>query len=427
MTYVTPRIDAGCGCDDLATTSSLISIDQAIARIDAEAVAVTEVEPCALAQASGRVLASAVLARADQPRFTASAMDGFALDARALTGSGPWHLPVMGRVAAGDAATGALKPMHAVQIFTGAPLPEGADCVVMQEHVQRGGGGGGITLKDRPVSGQNVLWAGEERRQGDVVLRPGARLDPRAIASAAAAGSSDVAVTRPVRVALLVTGAEVTREYGRDLDGGQIWDMNTPMLRSALVRPDAELVMCAPIGDDRKATAKAFLNAFARADLVVSTGGVSVGAEDHLRAAFAQIGGTEHFAGVAIKPGKPVAFGQLGTAHWLGLPGNPHSAFVTWTLFGRHLMERLTGARTGRTGRRSVALSDPIRRKPGRCEVRAARFVGVDGLGREVIDCSSPIQSGQVATLADADGLAFIPGEAEFLPEGALVEFLEFR
>ena len=163
----------------------------------------------------------------------------------------------------------------------------------------------------------------------------------------------------------------------------------------------------------------------ARADLVITTGGISVGEEDHVKPAVMALGGETLFSGVAIKPGKPVSVGRIGKAHWLGLPGNPVSAFVTWQVFGLALVRALSGEGSIRT-RRHVVTSSPIRRNPGRCELRPATLAGFDAHGREIVCFEDATHSARVGLLSAAQGLMFLPADAECLPAGALVEFQPF-
>lgn len=424
MTFLPRTLNNACGCDSTACLASLISLDEALARAAQAISPVPGTEDIALHAAKGRVLARPVCARADMPRFDHSAMDGYALRSADLPGPGPWRLPVAGRYAAGDEVLDRLPSRAAARIFTGAPVPAGCDCVVMQEHVSREGDH--ILLDRQPVPGQNLRARAEEHRKGAEILSTGTRMTARAVAAAAASGHGLVHVRRPVRVTLIVTGSEVTSVGNGALPGAEIWDVNTPMLHAALMRAGVELVQTVSVSDDRAEISQLLSNAAARSDLIVSTGGVSVGEEDHLHAAVRNAGGQINFAGVAIKPGKPVTFGKIGKAVWLGLPGNPQAAFVTWALFGETLLADLSGLITSVQPRRHAVLRHPISRKPGRCEIRPARLAGVDGTGRDGIECARMVNSGQVTALAAADGLAFLPADADHLPAGALVEFLPF-
>lgn len=427
MTVTTLLETPACGCDARDMLSGLLPIDQALARIDAAARPVAETETRPLAQALGRVLAAPVHAADPSPRFDAAAMDGYALSTRALKGDDNWRLRVEGRVAAGQTPSTAAVCGVATRIFTGAPIPSGADAVVMQEHVQREGDD--ILLHARPAPGSHIRRAGEEIQAGAMVLPAGRRLDSRGIAAAAAAGCAAPVLRRRLRVGLIVTGNEVAPDVAGDevapdaTGDGRIADVNGPMLAAELARPDIEMAGVFHAGDDMAALGAALARLAGRADLVITTGGVSVGDFDMVKPALTAQGGQILFEGVALKPGKPVSFGRLGNALWLGLPGNPVSAFVTWRLFGTRLLARLSGDATA-PRRRHVVAGKPLPHKPGRCEARPARIAGFDGMGREVIDCAAMTHSGRATSLDDADGLILIPADAEIIPQGGLVEFL---
>lgn len=425
MSVLPKPTPGGCGCDDVDNRQRLISVDAALSRIAHQVPPVTDHERLPLWQATGRTLAKALRAQDRMPRFDHSAMDGYALNAADLRGQGPWLLPVHARHAAGEMRAKPLDQGTAARIFTGAPLPDGADCVVMQEKVARKGDS--ILLKAPPATGDNIRKAGEEHEPGDEILPLGSLLTPRAIAAAAAAGAGELEVRRRVRVVLLVSGAEIVASGGHAPTGGQIWDVNTPMMRSVLDRPDIELVRADAIPDDLAATSRALAQAAETADLIVTTGGVSVGEEDHLPAAMGRIGGRAHFTGVAIKPGKPVTFATIGDAFWLGLPGNPQSAFVTWMLFGEAILRHLCGRAGAPPDRRYAALDRDLVRKPGRREYRPAALIATGPTGHATITCCQRINSGQVSGLARADGLAILPERTAFFPKGTLVEFLPFH
>ncbi len=292
----------------------------------------------------------------------------------------------------------------------------------MQEEVTRHGDG--IVLTRRPETGLNIRKAGSDIVAGAVELDAGRRLGAREIAACAAAGSGTVPVRPRLRVALLVTGDEV-RPSGTTRSDAQIWDVNSPMLSALLTSPAIDLVSSDHSANDRGGLARQLADLAARSDLIVTTGGISVGEEDHVKPALALAGGEVLFSGVAIKPGKPVSFGRLGSCLWLGLPGNPLSAFVTFQVFGTALLRRICGD-AAQPVRRHVVLSDAIRRKAGRCELRPAVIAGFDAHGREVARFDDATHSARVGTLPFADGLIFLPAEADHLPAGALVEFQPF-
>lgn len=414
----------GCGCSATDVKEKLLTINEATAAIARLALPVTEVEMLDLADAKGRVLADAVVNSAMAPPFDNSAMDGYAVLIADLTGEGPWILKLQDRLPAGDNRALTLKPGHAIQIFTGAKVPVGTDAIVVQEAVTTGDGV--IRFSVRPKPGQHIRRTGDDMKAGEIALAVGQTLGARNIAAAAATGAATVTVCRDIRVALLVTGEEV-RSAGADLDVAQIWDVNTPLLASAIARPGVKIVEIGHIGDSRPDLAREIDRLSRIADMIVTTGGVSVGEEDHMPAAVLEARGQIEFAGVAMKPGKPISAGRVGGACWLGLPGNPVSAFVAWTLFGDHLLGCLMSASGVHLPRRHVITEKPINHAPGRCEMRPANLIGFDALGREIASFGQATHSARVRTLAQADGMVMIPAEAEALPEGSLVEYIPFR
>ena len=422
MSILQPVTRTGCGCEGHDASKKLMTIDAAHDLIGHCVTIVDGTEDICLGKALGRVLADPVSSRSMSPPFDNAAMDGFAFSSAALRGDGPWVLDVAARIQAGQSSAMPLADLQAAQIFTGAKVPEGADVVMMQEEVKRTGKT--IRVATRPTPGLNIRRAGSEMEAGVTVLETGRRLDARAIAACAAAGAGSVTVRRRLRVALLVTGNEI-RTAGALRAEAQIWDVNTPMLTGILTQPQIDIVAVEQGIDSRDGLFLQIAELAANADLVITTGGISVGEEDHIKPALLALGGDIQFSGVAIKPGKPVSFGRIRGAWWLGLPGNPLSAFVTWQLFGTAIVARLTGE-TERVTRRHVVTGAAISRKPGRCELRPARCVGFDGQGREVVIFDAETHSGHVRGLPEADGLIFLPADCDFLPEGALVEFQPF-
>ncbi|MGR3624387.1 molybdopterin molybdotransferase MoeA [Pseudophaeobacter sp.] len=425
MTIIETLDNPGCGCEAFDHTRKLISIDAALATISSAVSAVEGIEVLPLAAARGRILAEPVVARALTPPFDNSAMDGYAIDSAALQGAGPWRLKVVGRITAGEASSAGDQNLsgQAVQLFTGAPMPRGADAVVMQEAVQRCGDE--ITLTTVPKPGAHVRRAGEDMGLGAEVLAPGCHLGAREIAACAAAGQGEVSVHRRIRVALLTTGDELA-VAGSDLEQAQIWDVNGPMIAAAIPQAAFDVVSFSAAGDDPEALRIQLSGLLAQSDLVVTSGGISVGEADFVKPVMQALGVEELFSGVAIKPGKPVSFGRLKACFWLGLPGNPVSAFVTWMLFGRHLLQHLSGESRRRSMRRHVVLGEEARHRLGRCELRPAQLNGFDGMGREIMRFGTSTHSARLSTIAEADGVIFIPGDSETIAAGGLAEFLPF-
>lgn len=293
-------------------------------------------ERIALTKAAGRVLAEDIRAQLDVPPFDNSAMDGYALRA-AEAGQ---RLLVSQRIAAG-AAVAPLMPGTCARLFTGSEIPPGADCVVMQEAVEQQDDYA-LVPADIPV-GNNIRRRGRDVRSGQTLLLAGTQLEAAALGHLAGQGVTEVAVIRRPRVALLSTGDEII-EPGTPLKAGQLYNSNRPMLKRLLETFGAEVVSLVSVPDDLEGTRDQLVQAAEQADLVVSTGGVSVGEEDHVKAALESLGKLSLWR-LAIRPGKPLALGQLpnrqGYAHFVGLPGNPVSGYVGAWLFLRPLMGAL--------------------------------------------------------------------------------------
>ena len=420
MNVIERRYLSGCGCETHDIKRGLISIDHALHLISQTAFPSLGNEVVPLEMSVGRILSRPEFAVTSNPSFDNSAMDGYAINTSELIGEGPWCLEVTGRVAAGQSMQSIQG--GAVQVFTGAPMPSWANAVIMQENVERLGNI--ISFSGRPLLGQNVRLRGEDIRKGAPILSEGMGISPNNVAALAAAGIDKVVVKRPVRVALLITGDEVQSANHVSSDA-HICDVNSPMLRAVISRPSAQITQVVFAEDDRQALAAQIARLSKLVDLIVTTGGLSVGEADFVKPALLDAGGLIYFSGVAIKPGKPVSFGRVGEALWLGLPGNPVAALVTWTIFGEKLFASLAGSHRG-TKRRNVVLLDPVQNRGGRCELRLARLGDFDEAGREVVTCPAATHSARVAGLIDADGLILIPAETDSIPRGGLVEFLPF-
>jgi molybdopterin molybdotransferase len=315
-------------------------VPEARARMLAAVAPLATTERRPLAAALGRVLAAAVVAEVDVPSADNAAMDGFALRWSDLEGTGG-ALPVVGRVAAGDVPR-ALPPGVATRIFTGAPVPEGADTVVRVEETEVLEDGR-VRLRPGPKTraGANVRRVGGDLARGAVALPAGRRLGPFELGVAASVGAAELTLVRRPRVAVVATGDELT-EPGAPLPPGGLFDGNGPLLRALLERAGAEVVHVGRARDDLDATIAALHAAAAGADLLLTSGGVSVGDEDHVKPAVRALGAVDLW-GIDMKPGRPVAFGRVGAVPWLGLPGNPAAGSIAFLLFGAPLVRRLAG------------------------------------------------------------------------------------
>jgi molybdopterin molybdotransferase len=393
-------------------TRTLLSIAAAREAVLA-AVRPLPAEPVPVGIALDRVLAGDVRAARDAPPFDNSAMDGFAVVADAS--SGP--LRIVGEARAGRPAGVALNAGEAVRISTGAPLPEGADAVVALEDAQLDGER--VTPAAATPPGRHVRRAGEDLRAGEVVLRSGTRLGPGELAVAIAAGAAELRCARRPRVAIVCTGDEL-REPGAELAPGEIHNSNAAMLAAlaalagAQPAPSVEVV-----ADDRESTEAALAEALAGADVVIASGGVSVGAHDHVKAALAALGVQERFWGLDLRPGHPTWFGTRGDQLVFGLPGNPVSSHVTFTLFARPALRALQGDARPLPRRDQAVLAQDVRQARREQALRVRLDPADDGVPRATP--TGPQGSHVTASLAGADALAFVaPGDGT-LPAGARV------
>ncbi|WP_119966713.1 molybdopterin molybdotransferase MoeA [Simplicispira lacusdiani] len=319
----------------------LMALDDALAALLAQAAPLAR-EDVATFEADGRVLAQDLVSALQVPAFDNSAMDGYALRYADVAAPGAL-LPVSQRIAAGG--TGApLQAGTAARIFTGAPVPPGADAVVMQEDCLAQDDGT-VRVQTLPRSGQNIRRAGEDIARGAVVLRAGTRLAPAALGLAASIGLARLPVARRPRVALFSTGDELVMPgevAPEQLPPGAIYNSNRFFLRALLRRLGCEVTDCGNLPDQREATTEALRGASTDHDVVLTSGGVSVGEEDHVKPAVQQLGHLDLWQ-IGIKPGKPFACGKVGGAHFIGLPGNPVSSLITFLVLVRPFLLRLQG------------------------------------------------------------------------------------
>jgi len=391
----------------------LLSIDEALARVLAR-VRPLGAERVPVAAAAGRVLAEDVAAQVDLPSFASSAMDGFAVRAADL----PGRLPVVFRIAAGLPADRPLAPGEAMEISTGAAVPEGADAVVPIEVVVTSDNA--IEVADPVQPGAHVRPIGGDVRSGEVLLEAGAVIGAAQIGALAASGVVEASCARRPNVIVLSTGTEL-RAPGEELGPGQIYESNGPMLAAAFEAAGAIVERIGPIADDEELHRGALERGLS-ADVLVSSGGVSVGPHDLVRRILAELGVEEDFWGVAVRPGKPLAFGSRGGTLVFGLPGNPVSALVAVELFVRPALLALQGA--ARPGPRyaSGRLAAALRRNAARDELVRARTR--DEAGETVLEPLSGQESHMIARAAAADALVLVrAGEGE-LPAGERVRYL---
>ncbi|HTW50777.1 MAG TPA: gephyrin-like molybdotransferase Glp [Stellaceae bacterium] len=406
--------------DCFAFGGTLLSVDAALGLIAERVVAVVGEETVPLSEATGRILAHDLVAEMDLPPHANSAVDGYAISHADLSSEGDTVLPVTGRAAAGHPLDRAIERGEAIRIFTGAPMPEGADTVMMQEDCTLADGK--VTLKPGIKQGANRRFAGEDVAKGAVAQHAGRRLTPADLGLAAALGHDRLPVRQPLRVALISTGDEV-RDPGTPLAPGAIYDANRAMLASLLRALGCAVSDLGIIADRETALTDILAKAAAEHDLIITSGGVSTGEEDHVKAAIERLGRLD-FWRLAIKPGRPVALGQVKGVPLVGLPGNPVAAALTFAILARPLILRLAGAVERAPQTFPVAAAFTYKKRAGRREyvrVTLARDGGTLKAQKYPKD-----GAGILSSVVDCDGFAIVDEAVTQLAPGTIVEFLPF-
>jgi molybdopterin molybdotransferase len=383
--------------------------------------AVLDVETVALTDADGRILAHEIAAPLPLPPFTNSAVDGYAVASRDLPKSSEQPFAIAGRVQAGSAASEPVRPGHAMRIFTGAPMPEGADTVFMQEDVR---------VEDEKVvlpaglkPGANVRPVGEDIPFGHPALKAGQRLRPQHVALAAAFGLTQLDVIRRIRVAIFSTGNELVSP-GEPREAPQLFDSNRFMLMAMLRRLGCEVSDLGILRDERASLANALQEVAGSNDLILTTGGVSTGEEDHVKAGVESVGRLVLWR-MAIKPGRPVAMGIIAGAPFIGLPGNPVASFVTFVHVVRPTILALSGALIEPLVPMPVRAGFTYKKKIGRREyVRVSLRKADDGMLEAI---KFPREgAGLLSSLVDTDGLVELGEEMTLVEPGQSVGFLSY-
>jgi molybdopterin molybdotransferase len=408
--------------DCFAFGGPMMSVDEAVGIIATRVKAVRDLETIALAESDGRILARAISASLPLPPFTNSAVDGYAVRSRDLPEEAEAAFPVTGRIQAGAAASEAIRAGHATRIFTGAPMPDGADTVFMQEDV-RIDDAGRVLLPAGLKPGANVRPAGEDIAAGDTALMSGQRLRPQDVALLAAFGLTEVEVFRRIRVAVFSTGNELVSPGGHRKPA-QLFDSNRFMLMAMLGRLGCEVSDLGILRDDRASLAQGLKQVAGRHDLILTTGGVSTGEEDHVKAAV-ESAGTLVLWRMAIKPGRPVAMGIIEGKPFIGLPGNPVASFVTFVHVVRPTVLALAGANQQSLVPMPVRAAFAYRKKVARREyVRASLRKAADGA---LEAAKFPREgAGLLSSLVDTDGLVELGEEITEVKPGQSVGFLSY-
>jgi molybdopterin molybdotransferase len=393
--------------------AELLSLEEAQRRI-LERVVPLPSEGVALREAAGRVTTADVESRVDLPPFDSSAMDGFALRAADT----PGRMPVVERIAAGRPALRPLAPGEAMAIATGGAVPEGADAVIPIEDVVDHDNE--IEITERVETGADIRPRGGDVRAGEVVVPSGMRLGPAQLGAVAAAGVPDISAAKRPRATVLATGTEL-RPPGAALEPGQVYEANGVLLEAQLASAGAEVERLEPVADE-EAAHRAALEAGLQGDVLVSSGGVSVGPHDLVRSVGGELGVEEVLWGVAVKPGKPLWFGVRGRTLVFGLPGNPVSALVCFELFVRPAVLALQGVSEPLPRFEPGRLARALRPNPARTELVRARSRVVDGSVE--VEAVTGQESHMIARAAGADTLVLVPAGDGELAAGAPVSYL---
>jgi len=379
----------------------------------------------AIADAARRVLAQDISAPRDVPGYDNSAVDGYAFRHNDLASTGGKFV-ISQRIAAGDIEPEDLTPKTAVRIFTGAPVPEGADTIAMQEDCQETADANS-SLVEIPTTlkpGANLRKSGEDLKSGDMVMSIGQRLRPQDLAAIASMGQDTIEVYKPLNVALLSSGNELVRP-GEALKRGQVYDSNHYLLASLLSAIGAEITDYGILPDDGAIVRETIIEAASRHDVIISSGGASRGDEDHIIKTLDAIG-SRHLWQLAIKPGRPMSFGQIGDTVMFGLPGNPVAGFVCFLLYVRPSILRLSGAVWQDPERFRMPVDFEIKhKKPDRREFMRGTIYK-DESNRRVLRKFGRDGSGLITGLREADGLIEVPEETTSIKSGDMLDFIPF-
>lgn len=408
--------------DCFAFGGPMLSVDDAVALLASRLDVVAGRDSVPLVAADGRVLARDLAAPLPLPPFTNSAVDGYALRGEDLPAGKEKAFPVVDWVQAGAAATAAAMPGRAIRIFTGAPMPAGADTVFMQEDV-RVDAAGQVVLPAGLKRGANVRPAGEDITLGQVVLEAGQRLRPQDIALAAALGHTTVDVRRRIRVAIFSTGNEIVAP-GTPRGPVQLYDSNRFMLAAMLGRLGCEIDDLGILRDDPDATASLLQSAAQSHDLILTSGGVSTGEADYVKAAVEKVGKLV-FWRMAIKPGRPVAMGVIGGTPFIGLPGNPVASFVTFAYVARPAILALSGTPLRMPPPVPVRAAFTYRKKAGRREYVRTTLRRTDDGALEAVKFPRE-GAGLLSSLVETDGLVELGEQTTAVQPGQTVAFMAY-
>ena len=418
--------DLNNSCD---VRQTLMPLDEALTQLEARAIPIKITEQVSLNESLGRIIAEDLISNINVPPADNSAMDGYAVRAYELSSSDSEKkykpFVVSQRICAGQTGV-ALQTNTVARIFTGAPIPMGADAVVMQENCEYNETENTVIIRDSLKSGTNVRKAGEDILSGSIILKAGQKLRAQDIGLAASVGSAEITVIQRLKVAVFFTGDEL-RDPGETLKAGQIYNSNRYTLTGLLKSLGCEVIDLGNVEDTLESTIKAMQSAAEQADLVMTSGGVSVGEEDHIRKALEQLGQLNMWR-VNIKPGKPFAFGEINTkaknTPFIGLPGNPVSVFATFCIFARPYILKTQGVENTLVNHFMVASGFELDGKESRNEYLRVRLE-INESGQSLLSLYANQSSGVLTSASWANGFAYIPANTK-IDQGDLIEFTPF-
>ena len=406
-------------CDDFDPNS--LRVEQAREKILESICPIVDVEYLAVRSALNRVLAEDIHSSIDVPAHTNSAMDGYAIQGSDIPASATTRLKIIGKVFAGTPLKTSVKAGECARIMTGGKMPLGTDTVIMQEHATLSDDY--ITISTGHKLGQNVRNVGEDLAKGDLVFQPGRHLMPADIGMLASMGIAEVPVYRRPRVAFFSTGDELVG-IGHPLAEGQIYDSNRYTLYGMLKRLDVEFIDMGIIPDQRSKIETAFQSAASHADILVTSGGVSVGEADFVKETLENLGNVG-FWKIAMKPGRPLAFGQLGQCQFFGLPGNPVSAMVTFYQFVQPAIKRMMGIKDITPALLPLKCETALKKRPGRTEFQRGIMV-TNKDGELVVHSTGGQGSGILSSMAKANCFIVLPLECDKVAAGEIVQVQPF-
>ncbi len=405
----------------IAEAADNLTVERALARIGEAVEPIAGFEQLALRNALDRILAEDICSPINVPAYANSAMDGYAVRSADIPSTAQATLQIIGTALAGHPVAAGLGAGQAVRIMTGAKLPDGADTVIMQEDAIRRGDALIVGSGHRP--GQHVRMPGEDMAIAQVVLSRGQRINPAELGLLASLGIAEVKVTRRLRVAFFSTGDEL-RSLGEPLGDGQIYDSNRYTLHGMLSRLGVEIIDMGVVPDRREALDAAFRQATAMADVLVTSGGVSVGDADYVKETLERLGQV-NFWKIAMKPGKPLAFGKLGNTAFFGLPGNPVSSMTTFYQIVRPILLKLMGQTDVRPLRLTLKCVDTLKKSPGRTDYQRGVLYR-DEQGGLVVRSTGPQGSHVLRSMSQANCFIILPADWGTVPTGTMVEVEPF-